>query len=371
MTETEGLGFFGDAAWFEHLMNEIYPWHHQFRLYCVTESKTGRAVLLAPLRVTVTDYAVPGGLTIGSVSHPENYASVAFVFDPANADLSILLTALFHHLKQGCGLVPPFCAVRLWPIESGSDFAVIVRRALRHTGFWVQAYDNSLNRYEDTRGLTYDAYFKSRSANSRYNIVRRRRALHNTGPVEFTLYLDEINLDQAIADYADVARASWKEPETMISEEILQLIRLTAQKGVLRLGILRFEGSAVAAQFWILTSGIAYCTRLAYRESHKHLAVGTVLTDYMIAHLLDHEHVSRIDFGYGHEDYKASWMKSSREYSGFLAFNPGTGLGLYHGARHIVGRALKRSIKRCMGGLTRILSARPATPSDNSQAPQN
>lgn len=333
-------------------MNEVYPWHHEFCLYCLTERESGRAVLLAPLRVTVKDYAVPGGLTIGSVSHPENYAGMAFVSDPGGPGLDVLLTALFKHLRQGDGMNRPFCAVRLWPIESGSELAFVVRRALHRAGFMVQEYGNSHNRYENTKGLSYEAYFRLRSANSRYSIVRRRRALSNAGSVEFALYRDETNLEQAIADYANVARASWKEPETMISEETLQLIRLAARKGVLRLGILHFEGSAVAAQFWIVSSGTAHCARLAYLDTCKHLAVGTVLTDHMIAHLLDHEHVDKIDFGYGNEDYKGSWMKDTREYSGFLAFNPKTRLGFYHGTRHIVGRPLKRFVKRCTHWLT-------------------
>lgn len=344
--EGERQGFFCDPAWFEHLMNEVYPWHHEFCLYCLSERETGRTVLLAPLQVTFRDYAVPGGLTIGSISHPENYATAAFIFNPTGPDLEVLLTTLFQHLARGCGMDRPFCAVRLWPFESGSKLSAVVRQALHHAGFWTQEYDKSLNRYEDTKGLSYEAYFKLRSANMRYGITRRRRALSKAGLVKFALYSDETNLDQAIADYADVARASWKEPETMISAETLQLIRLAARKGVLRLGILRFEGPAVAVQFWIVSSGVAYCTRLAYRDTCKHLAVGIVLTDYMIAHLLDHEHVDKIDFGYGHENHKAGWMKGSRQYSGVLAFNPKTRQGLYHGIRHLAGRPLKHFIKQ-------------------------
>jgi CelD/BcsL family acetyltransferase involved in cellulose biosynthesis len=84
---------------------------------------------------------------------------------------------------------------------------------------------------------------------------------------------------------------------------------------------------------------------LAYDETYKKQALGVVLTDFMIAHVLDHDHVAQLDFGFGEDEYKESWMKESRYYSGYMAFNPRTIRGFYYGIKHIAGQPLKRGIK--------------------------
>ncbi len=336
-------GFFADPAWFGYLMDHYYPWVHEFRLYGV-EDATGRPLLLVPLRYCTADYAIPGGRTIGAISHPENYASLALFFAPAVADRAAVLAALFREFRRG-GAEAPFDAVRLWPLAKDSGEALLVAGALRAAGFRVQTYANSYNRYEDTAGLSYADYFAARSANLRYSVRRRQRALHKAGEVEISLCSGEAGMAEALRGYVEVARASWKEAGTMISDETLQLIALVARHGALRLGVLRLDGVAVAAQFWIVAGGVAHCARLAYHEGYRHLAVGVVLTNHMIAHVLDQDRAAAIDFGFGPEDYKGGWMKSARDYVGFMAFNPGTVRGVVHGLKNILGQPVKRAVK--------------------------
>jgi CelD/BcsL family acetyltransferase involved in cellulose biosynthesis len=137
----------------------------------------------------------------------------------------------------------------------------------------------------------------------------------------------------------------------MFALETLQLMHLCAVKGYLRLGILRLDGRPAAVQFWIVSGGTAHCARLAHDEAYKKLAVGVVLTNFMIAHVLDHDRVSKLDYGYGPDEYKRGWMKSAREYYGFMAFNPSTRIGRLSAIRHIQGRRVKRLIKRGLGWL--------------------
>lgn len=339
---TQG-GFFGDAAWFGYLMDHYYPWVHEFRLYAV-EDAAGRPLLLVPLRFCTTDYAIAGGRTIGAISHPENYASLALWFDPSAGDRRAVLAALFREFRQG-GTEASFDALRLWPLAQDSADAALVREALRAAGFWVQSYANSYNRYEDTAGLSYETYFAARSANLRYSARRRERALRKAGQVEILLCTDEAGLADVLPGYIEVGRASWKEEGTMVSDETLQLIALVARHGGLRLGVLKLDGVAVAAQFWIVAGGVGHCARLAYHEGYRQLAVGVVLTNHMIAHVLDQDRVASIDFGYGTEDYKGGWMKSARDYVGFMAFNPATRRGLLHGLKNILGQPVKRVLK--------------------------
>ena len=135
----------------------------------------------------------------------------------------------------------------------------------------------------------------------------------------------------------------------MFAMETLQLMFLSAAKGCLRLGILRLDGVPTAVQFWIVTGGTAHCARLAYDEAYKKLAVGVVLTDFMIAHMLNQDRVNRLDYGYGRDEYKRGWMKDARDYYGFIAFNPATWRGRIFALRHIQGRRLKDVVKRTLG----------------------
>jgi len=341
------VGLFADPEWFALLMRYNFNGVGVFRVYGVEETSSGRPLLLVPLRYTIIDDAVPGAREFSSISHPENYAEVALFFDPTVKEPDQVLAALFHHLKNGgvehreqtCDVI------RLWPMEENSKLLETVHAALRAAGFWVQAYANSYNRFETVEGIDYATYFARRSANLRYNVRRRQRALEKTGRLELALYSEPEGLQRGMPDYFAVSMGSWQNMPTMIGQDKLDLMQLAAARGYLRLGILRLDGKAAAAQYWIVTGSVAYCSRLAYHEEYKNLAVGVVLTNFMIAHVIDQDHVRKIDFGYGTEDYKGGWMKEERNYFGLMAFNPGTRMGCYHGARHILGQSLKRGIK--------------------------
>ena len=335
--------FFHDPDWFGLLLRHVFQ--HRLRIYAVEDGDTGRVLLVMPLRASHADYAAPGARALGAISHPENYAPVAMLFAPEVHNRDAVLLALFRHLRAGRS-EPPVDALRLWPFEDDSATGRMLRRCLLRAGFMVQRYENSFNRYEDTTGLDYDTYFAARSANQRYNVRRRHRALARDGGLELALHRDPGDaLDGAVRDYIAVSQGSWKTLGSMVSEDLLELIGLAAAKGCLRLGILRVHGVPAAAQLWIVTGGVAHCARLAYHEDFKQQAVGVVLTNFMIAHVLDQDRAQRIDFGFGEEDYKGGWMKEARDYYGYMAFNPTSRRGLVAGIRNVVGRPLKRSAK--------------------------
>jgi CelD/BcsL family acetyltransferase involved in cellulose biosynthesis len=362
--EIDRSGLFRKPEWFEHLMKHFYAEDNEPRLYVVEELASGVPLLFMPLRYTRSDYAANKAKLIGSISHPENYSTAALFFAPSVSQPAEVLEALFSHLRLGGPGEPrePVDVLRIWPVEPDSELADVIYRALERSGFRVQIYANSYNRFEDTAGLSYESYFFRRSANMRYNVRRRQRALEKTGGLELVMVTDPADLERAFAEYMQVSKSSWKTPVTMSSLETLQFMGLCAGNGCLRLGILRLGGHPAAAQFWIVNRGEAHCSRLAYDEAYKKQAVGVVLTNFMIAQVLDRDRVGRIDFGLGPDEYKRGWMNDSRHYFGFMAFNPSTPLGRLYGFRHIYGSrakrlglsafdSAKRPIKRILGGL--------------------
>ena len=160
-------------------MHNFFDAGDEFRLYGVAEADSGRPLLLAPLRYTTADYAVKKGHVVGSISNPENYTTAALIFDPTVARHDQVLEALFRYFREDDpdGYPRRFDAIRIWPFELDSPLGDTIHRALKNAGFIIQSYTNSFNRFEDTTGLTYEAYFEQRSANMRYNVSRRQRAL--------------------------------------------------------------------------------------------------------------------------------------------------------------------------------------------------
>jgi Acetyltransferase (GNAT) domain len=344
-------GFFHSHSWFEFLMQS--EWEGSLlRLYGV-EDDGGQPLLLAPLRLTELDGAVPYARTLASIGHTENYSVLSLVFDPVldKAQCHTVLTALFDFFRSS---QPAVDVLRLWPVETGSALAKELGQALREGGFWVQAYNNSFNRYEHTAGVDWEGYLAGRSANQRYNIRRRKRNLENSGDLELDIYTGEHSAEElrsGMDDYIIATVECWKGPNSLVSKPMLDLIRLAASENCLRLGVLKYNDRPIAGQFWIVAGGVAHCMRLAYHEDYKKQAPGVVLTAHMLAHLLDEDRVATIDFGIGDEEAKEKWMRNSRDYAGFMAFNPRTPLGVIFAAKHIVGQRLKSILKSIVKAL--------------------
>ncbi len=363
LEQAVGKGFFHSQPWFEFLLEHM--WEDSKLLLCAVEDATGRPLLLAPLRQTELDGAVPFAKTVASLGHAENFSVMCLLFTPtlAEQDFVQVLTALFQASRSpGKGQYPPVVDVlRLWPVETDLELAQLVGKALTNSGFWVQPYANSFNRFEDTTGLSFDEYFAERSSNHRYNVRRRQRNLEKAGSLEINIHTGDGSpeeLRQGIDDYILGTVESWQSPASMASRHMLNLIRLAAREGCLRLGVLKLDGRPVAGQFWLVSGGVAHCMRLAYHEDYKKLAPGVVLTSHMLAHVLDEDHVKKVDFGLGEEDYKEKWMKNSRDYLGFMAFNPRTPRGLFFATKHIVGQPVKRFLLRVLRLMLRPLRAR-------------
>jgi Acetyltransferase (GNAT) domain len=347
-------GFFYEQPWFEFLMKGYYAEDSELYLYSVEDSESHSPLLLVPMRFTQIDGAVHGAKTLSTVGHMENFSLLSVVFADtikSQNDRQDVLETLFNLFKRGLSQLehPKIDVLRLWPVDVGGELEAIVHGALKQSGFLVQQYENSFNQYENTSGLSYDEYFEKRSSNHRYNVRRRQRNLEKSGKVEFCFYSDGAGEDifrKCMDGYILSSVESWKSPESMTSRGILDLIKLTAELGHLRLGVIFLDGRPMAAQFWIVSGGVGHCMRLAYDEAYKKDAPGVVLTHFIMEYLLNTDHVNAVDFGYGDDEYKSKWMKDSRHYAGFMAFNPKTILGLFFGTKHIVGRKVKRILRK-------------------------
>ncbi len=156
--------------------------------------------------------------------------------------------------------------------------------------------------------------------------------------VTFDVITGGDRLDVGIAAYEAVYARSWKEPEPFPGFAAA-IMRAAAAAGVLRLGLLRRDGMPVAAQYWTLVAGTATVHKLAHDAAARKISPGTVLTARMLRHLLEHDHVTALDFGRGDDAYKAGWTGRRRGRIGVLLCPPWHPAGTVALVRHLLGAA--------------------------------
>ena len=197
------------------------------------------------------------------------------------------------------------------------------------------------NWHVETAGLGWDAYLDARPGALRTTIRRRLARSARDPAVEFRIVRGGAELDAGIADYESVYARSWKQPEPF-ADFPATLMRAASACGVLRLGVLRAGGEAIAAQLWVVAGGVATLHKLAHDEAARRHSPGTVMTALMIRHALDDEGVAALDFGRGDDAYKVGWTGRRRQRIGVLLCPPWQAAGAAAIARHLAGRLAAR-----------------------------
>lgn len=236
--------------------------------------------------------------------------------------------------------------LRLYPVDQSDPLVSNLEDGLRKRGYWVDRYFAFANWYLPCANMRYADYFAGRPSKLRNSIRRAQKALSRIKDHETEIVTHENDsLERAISDYCSVYAHSWKQAEPY-PEFIPNLCRMAAKKGWLRLGIVRLQGTPVAAQIWIVTGGTAYIYKLAYDEQYARMGVGTVLQAALSEYVLERDKVSKIDFLSGDESYKADWMSHRQERVGLIAFHPLTISGLFSAIPHYLGKVWRHFVAK-------------------------
>jgi hypothetical protein len=268
----------------------------------------------------------------------------AEVADISAAQSGSMLTALVQTLMQE---KPQWDVIDLHPLDL--DCAALARMAadFRAARMAVQCYFCFGNWYLAVDGRPYRTVFDGLPSRLRNTI--QRKSMQLAARLRIDIVLDDRHLDAAITAYETIYRASWKQAEAFPAF-MPGLMRLCAQQGSLRLGIAYIDGQAAAAQFWIVHNGVASIYKLAYDQRFSRFSVGSILTDRLMRHVIDTDHVREVDFLSGDDAYKKDWMSHRRERWGFIAFNLSTLPGLILAARHCGGRFFKHVYRLLLRG---------------------
>ncbi len=335
----ENVDFFYTLPWFENLfLHGLEP--------AQSEVVTGKFLLARDLS---TNYLVCLPLLSGEkLTGLSNYYSSLYgplSWSPKTSHEGVqdpdpsLWHAIGKRLRQDRANWP---VITFSPLDEQAPFFTQMFTALGRAGYWVDSFFCFGNWYLDVANQKFSAYFLTLPSLLRHNVERGQRRLsrHGAWCIDILQSPGPI-LEAAIDDFVHVYNQSWKTPEPNVLF-IPNLIRMAAGQGWLRLGILRLNGQAIAAQLWLVKGQKASIYKLAYDKSFERFSAGSVLTHEMMKSVIDIDQVLEVDYLTGDDAYKQDWMSHRRERRGIVAFHPGTWPGIWQACKHFGGRQLKR-----------------------------
>lgn len=226
----------------------------------------------------------------------------------------------------------------LHPVDEQSPWLQALSVALERSGYMVGRQFVFGNRFQPVPPGGFEVYWATRPSALRNTVARARKRLDRHGDWHLEIVTGERpGLDAAIGAYVSVYNRSWKTPEPNPAF-MPGLIRLAAQQGWLRLGLVHVAGEPVAAQLWLVAGGKANIFKLAYVKGQEKLSAGSVLTADLMRHVMDVDGVQEVDFLSGDDPYKADWMEQRRERIGLVAFDKRHWRGWLAATRHRLGQ---------------------------------
>jgi hypothetical protein len=254
------------------------------------------------------------------------------LIDPVRVDRALIFAALARFCRA-------FPTVRMDALDQliEADLTLGARRA----GLVIARFAHFGNWHEDVTKLGWAGYLASRPGTLRETVRRRSRRGEKLAGADFRMFCDVNDIEIGIAAFQTVYARSWKRQEPFPAFNPAQ-IRAAAALGIGRLGVWSIAGHAVAVQFWIVEHGRATVLKLAHDAAFKTHSPGTVLTAWMIRHMIEQEHVTELDFGRGDDPYKQLWAADRRPRIGLMLINPRRAGGMLALARHTAGRLRAR-----------------------------
>jgi len=316
-------------AWLRNLANTALPEGEAAYIF-IAQKPPGEFVAL-PMRIDEKRREAHALTTYYS----SIYSPACNTTDPAG-----LLTELFTYLARSQNLV----SLTLSPMDPDSKLYTDCQLALAQSGWkGVHSWHCFTNWFHPVTSEDYPSYLQTRPSRLRNTIRRKQRKFYadDRGDIEVVTGVD--SLMAARKAFESVYASSWKQPEPY-PHFIPGLLETAASRGWLRLGIARYDGKPVAAQLWLVANGTAAIFKLAYHQDYRTLSPGTVLSDHLMAHVIEHDKVKCVDYLTGDDSYKKDWMSAQRERRGLAAYNPATLKGRAKLAAHTIKRKARTLI---------------------------
>ncbi len=296
--ECEQQSLFYSRVWLETLSEYALAKSQTLLLACVVENNNFKAIL--PMK-----QCAQNGLSALSTNFTSQFSLLVANSHSQVAIISCLVDGLVQMSVN---------SLQLDPIDSADSNMSGLCKVMCARGYQGYDYFKFYNWSHFLNGQSFDEYMAARPATVRNTIDRKRRKLEREHDYDIRLYQDRF-LDQAINDYQEVYIKSWKANE-VYSDFTPNLVKNLSRQGWLRMAILYINSQPAAAQIWFVVHAKAYIYRLVFDEKWRTYSPGSILTHYLLHHVIEKDKVLLIDFLVGNERYKQDWMTSRRELIG-------------------------------------------------------
>jgi ribosomal protein S18 acetylase RimI-like enzyme len=324
-------------VWFEALAKHVLTATDSLQLVCVHDDGLA-AVLPVVVRKDFGGSLV--GHTIASLAnyYTAHFGPVIRDGDDRTDVVACLADFVTHDL-------PRWHTLDLNPVDRDEPWVQTLAKSLQSNGYYVRDYFRFGNWYLDVGGRSFDEYYAGLPGKLRNTVKRKGNKLEREACAEVGLITDVGSLDRALRDYWEIYKRSWKQDEPY-PEFIEQVCREYAQRGWLRFGRLTVDGSPAAAQVWFVRNGTASIFKLAYDPAYSQYSVGSLLTKYLMQHVIDEDKVNVVDYLCGDDAYKRDWMSHRRERSGLRAYNLRSPTGACCAGYDVLVCAIKGSVSK-------------------------
>ena len=185
----------------------------------------------------------------------------------------------------------------------------------------------SLGRWRGRLPGSYDELLRRLSPNTRHNLKRYSKRLHQAYGEQLTVrsFRSRADVDTILADTEAVAAQTYHRGlgvGFVNNDETCQLMMLAANRGWLRAYILYIAGQPSA--FWngFLYRRTFFTWTTGYLQDLADFRPGTFLLQKVFEDLCSERAADEIDFGFGDAQYKRDWCDHEELQASFLLFAP-------------------------------------------------
>jgi hypothetical protein len=285
---------FFSEPWFENLIEHGLDDDQSILLACVLDNK--KLVALLPLEQCEGNH-------YHSLKHLYTSLSSLLLNENKREEIMACLVDGLQKL--------PVDFLQLDPVAEDDANVLLLQKLLESKGYTCQRNHLFYNWFYQTDGQSFAEYMSARPSRVRNTVDRKMRKLEREHGYKIRLFSSR-NLLQGIVDYHSVYTASWKAEEQFV-DFIEGLAIQLARNGWLRLAVLYIGDTPAAAQFWFVNNGKASIFKLVYDQFWKKYSPGTILTAYLMRHVIKIDQVDEIDFLTGNDAYKQEWMSHRRQ----------------------------------------------------------
>lgn len=205
----------------------------------------------------------------------------------------------------------PLKALLLEPVADDDCRLNGFQKSMEKAGFSCERVFRFYNWIYCVQGQSFSEYLADRPTRLRNTISRKQRKLEREHGYQIRLFTGK-DVPHRMSDYYTVYNASWKANEQYASF-LDGLVEGFSRQGWTRLAVLYVKDRPVAAQLWFVAHTKASIFRLVYDKAWKAYSPGSILTSYLMEHVIDTCKVEEIDFLTGNDAYKQDWMSERRE----------------------------------------------------------